>query len=80
MKSQQNAILLADRTIFFSILLKYWQLSKYAVMLSEFGFPKKEKESSLSFRWSQGFFGAMVNSTFENLNLFFHQTNKIIVN
>ena len=33
----------------FSILPKYWQVSKYTATLSEFSFPKNEKESS--FRW-----------------------------
>ena len=28
---------------FFSILLKYWQVSKYTVLLNEFRFPKKRK-------------------------------------
>ena len=50
MKRQQNAILLSKGTIF-SILLKYWQVSKYTAMLSEFSFPKKGKELSLSFEW-----------------------------
>ena len=48
MKSQQNAILLSDETIFFPILLKYWQVSKYAALLSEFSFPKKGKNKSKS--------------------------------
>ena len=36
---------------FFSILPKYWQISKYTVILSKFSFPKKGKELSISFRW-----------------------------
>ena len=36
---------------FFSILPKYWQVSKYTAMLSEFSFPKMGKELSLSFEW-----------------------------
>ena len=27
----------------FSILLKYWQISKYKAMLSQFSFPKREE-------------------------------------
>ena len=75
MKSQKNAILLSDGTIFF-ILSKYWQVSKYTLF-----FPKKGKnKSKLSETWNQGFRGAMGNHTFENLNTFFHQTNEIILN
>ena len=44
MKSRQNAILLSDGAIFFSI-------SEYAAMLREFNLPKKGKELSLSFGW-----------------------------
>ena len=36
---------------FFSILLKYWKVSKYKVMLSEFIFPKKRKKISLILGW-----------------------------
>ena len=36
---------------FFSILLKYWQVSKYTAMLSEFSFSKKGKKLSLIFGW-----------------------------
>ena len=39
------------RENFFSILQKYWQVSKYTEMLSKFSFPKKERELSISFRW-----------------------------
>ena len=75
MKSQKNAILLSDGTIFF-IHSKYWQVSKYTLF-----FPKKGKnKSKLSETWNQGFRGAMRNYTFENLNSFFHQTNEIILN
>ena len=35
---------------FFSIP-KYWQVSKYTAMLSEFSFPKKGIELNLSFGW-----------------------------
>ena len=36
---------------FFSILLKYWKVSKYTAMLSKFIFPKKRKKISLIFGW-----------------------------
>ena len=36
---------------FFSIVPKYWQVSKYTVMLSEFSFTKKRKKVSLIFEW-----------------------------
>ena len=39
------------RDNFFSILPKYLQVSKYTAMLSEFSFPNKGKELSLSFGW-----------------------------
>ena len=29
---------------FFTMLLKYWQVSKYTAMLSKFSFPRKEKK------------------------------------
>ena len=35
---------------FFSILPKYWQVSKYAAMLSEFSFPKKEEKNKSNFQ------------------------------
>ena len=43
MKSRQNVILLFDGIIFSPIFKKYWQVSKYTAMLSEFNFPKKGK-------------------------------------
>ena len=36
---------------FFSILSKYWQVSKNTVMLSKFSFLKKGKELGQSFEW-----------------------------
>ena len=45
MKSWQNAILISQGTVFF-ILPKYWEVSKYTVLLSTFSFPKKEINKS----------------------------------
>ena len=48
-------------------------------MLSEFTFPKKwGKKCEFRWWWNQGFWEAMGNYAFGNLNSFFHQTNKII--
>ena len=44
MENWQNATFLQDK--FFSILPKYWQVSKYTVMLSKFSFPKKVEKKS----------------------------------
>ena len=44
MKSQQNAILLSDGTIFFPSSRKI--VSKYTALLSEFSFQKKRKNKS----------------------------------
>ena len=35
---------------FFSILPKYWQVSKYTAMLSKFSFPKKGNKNKSNFR------------------------------
>ena len=37
MKSRQNVILLSDGTIFFPILSKYWQVSKYTAFFPKIG-------------------------------------------
>ena len=50
MKSRQNAILLSSRISFFSILPKYWQVSKYTALLSKFSFPKKGNKNKSNFR------------------------------
>ena len=36
--------------IFFPILPKYWQVSKYTAMLSKFSFPKKGNKNKSNFR------------------------------
>ena len=51
MKSRHNATYFLRQDKLFSILPKHWQVSKYTAMLSEFSFPKKEKELSLNFGW-----------------------------
>ena len=38
------------RDKFFSILLKYWQVSKYTALLSKFSFPKKGNKNKSNFR------------------------------
>ena len=51
MESQQNAILLSIGANFFASSQNIDKSVKYTATLSEFSFPKKEKELSLSFRW-----------------------------
>ena len=46
MKSRQNAILLSDGTTFFSILSKYWQVSKYTQVSTQRFFSEKGKNKS----------------------------------
>ena len=68
-----NPTFLQDKV--FSIVLKYWQVSKYTAMLSEFTFPKKEKKKSnfqmvnLRNGETKDFAELWAIITFEHLNL-----------